>query len=69
MIKSESGTVVIDGTEPEILAETMGVLDAVYQMLVQNHGEDQARARIESIGTLYIKHEEMKHGCLSSREN
>lgn len=60
MIKSEDGLVVIEGTEPQILAETMGVLDAVYQMLLQNHDEDHAKRRIESLGTLYVQHEEKK---------
>ena len=58
MIVSKEGKVTIDGTEPMILAETMGILDAVYQVLAENHGEDFARSRIESLGRLYLMREE-----------
>lgn len=54
MIKSKMGTVTIDGTEPEILAETMGILDAVFQMLKETHGEEYALRRVESLGSLYV---------------
>lgn len=60
MIISKEGAVTIEGGEALILAETMGVLDAVYQMLRKNHDEEYAKARIESLGGLYIKHLEEK---------
>lgn len=60
MIKSKEGIVTVEGTEPEILAEIMGILDAVYQMLLESHSEDHAKARIESLGHLYLMREEQK---------
>ena len=55
MIKSRMGTVTIDGTESEILAETMGILDAVFQMLKETYGEKHALRRVESLGSLYVR--------------
>ena len=68
MIISKKGMVNMEGTEPMIMAETMGILDAVYKMLVENHGEDFARARIESLGALYIMREEGKLGEKSTQK-
>ena len=56
MISMELGIVTIEGQETELLAETMMILDSIYRMLKENHGEEYARAKIESLGRLYVEH-------------
>ena len=58
MISMEHGIVTIEGQETELLAETMMILDSIYQMLKKNHGEEYAKAKIESLGRLYVENRE-----------
>ena len=58
MISMEHGIVTIEGQETELLAETMMILDSIYRMLRKNHGEEYAKAKIESLGRLYVDNRE-----------
>ncbi len=65
MITSKDGTVTIEGTEPQLLAETMGILEAIYQMLKANHDDDFARSRVESLGRILIMRQDGQLGAES----
>ena len=60
MIIAEKGRYTFDGSEEEVLAETMCILGILYSMLADNHGEDYAREKVSPMSELAVMYREKK---------
>ena len=52
MIKSNLGHVEIKGSQPEILQDTIHILNGVYESIIEKHGVEIANEHIARIGKI-----------------
>ena len=60
MITTDKGLTKLDGTETEVMADTMCILGAIYRMLADSHDEEYAKKSVAALGEMAVAYEERK---------
>ena len=58
MIMIKNGMLAINGSEADIMVETVLILHSVYQKMVANHGEKEANEALATMGRLAVSSDE-----------